>query len=223
MLKGYFLEGKQNRRVDHLISTLLEGKDSTGVLPHFMHKHHCQVHGFDGLNLIDREHARVQKLAQVIASTDIVEITPGSRYLGNSQTNRSRQYLVISGQCPCLSFPTIHFCKHMGAIQMKHHGVFAVDTFVNGSSTQHAPPVETQATLSRENRAFAQLAAVMTKLEHLTNRVKSGSASDLINHPVLLQLGDLLDPTLIEVEGSQILPKKQTIAQTSIADPRRRR
>ncbi|KAH6912277.1 hypothetical protein BKA70DRAFT_1056611, partial [Coprinopsis sp. MPI-PUGE-AT-0042] len=46
VLKGKFMEGKRNRRLDHLIYLLIRA-----VIPHFLHKHRCQEFGMAGPDL----------------------------------------------------------------------------------------------------------------------------------------------------------------------------
>ncbi|KAJ7635941.1 hypothetical protein B0H17DRAFT_887767, partial [Mycena rosella] len=46
LLKGDFLEGKQNRRLDHLIHALYDI-----AIPYFIARHHRQTMGFEGPDL----------------------------------------------------------------------------------------------------------------------------------------------------------------------------
>jgi hypothetical protein len=50
LLKGKFMQGKRNHRLDQLIHILVKQ-----VIPHFIQKHHSQTHGFEGGDLEVRE------------------------------------------------------------------------------------------------------------------------------------------------------------------------
>ncbi|KAJ7590257.1 hypothetical protein C8J56DRAFT_750817, partial [Mycena floridula] len=45
LLKSKFLEGKQNRRLDHLIYILVQD-----TIPYFIQRHYRQLSGWDGVN-----------------------------------------------------------------------------------------------------------------------------------------------------------------------------
>ncbi|KAF8961834.1 hypothetical protein BDZ97DRAFT_1641064, partial [Flammula alnicola] len=46
LLKGNFMQGKRNRRLDHLIHILVDH-----AIPHFIHRHRRQEFGFEGGDL----------------------------------------------------------------------------------------------------------------------------------------------------------------------------
>ncbi|KAJ7140308.1 hypothetical protein C8R43DRAFT_1201380, partial [Mycena crocata] len=58
LLKGDFLEGKRNRRLDHLIHVLYEI-----VIPHFIARHRRQEMGFEGPDLELKHRLKVIKRA----------------------------------------------------------------------------------------------------------------------------------------------------------------
>jgi len=72
VLKGKFLHGKCNRRVDYLIHTLVEQ-----VIPYYRSKQARQDVGFEGENLEVMKHRQVIRSSYeqyTIADIDIVEV-----------------------------------------------------------------------------------------------------------------------------------------------------
>jgi hypothetical protein len=109
------LQGRRNRRIDHLLYILTEK-----AVPYFAAKHRRQELGFEGLDLELTRWKDLEKAAQEIAKSDIEESKDGS-YRVRSLTDRERWYNVdvSAPHCECLSFPHLSFCKHIAAIQ--HH------------------------------------------------------------------------------------------------------
>ncbi|KAJ7238876.1 hypothetical protein C8J57DRAFT_978469, partial [Mycena rebaudengoi] len=58
LLKGHFLEGKRNRRLDHLIHVLYDI-----AIPHFIARHRRQEMGFEGPDLEMKHRIQVAKHA----------------------------------------------------------------------------------------------------------------------------------------------------------------
>lgn len=65
MLKGKFLQGKRNRRVDNLIYTL-----TREVVPYYMLKQRRQELGFEGENLENQKRAEIIKRSKTLTMDD---------------------------------------------------------------------------------------------------------------------------------------------------------
>lgn len=126
VLKGKFLEGRRNCRLDHLLHILIDL-----VIPYYLLKERCQKLGFEGENLenqkrakaIDRGKAiRVDDIKQRISNLDSVEdeltimiVT----WLVKSASCSDHWYEVdvLAYTCTCPDYPIISFCKHLYAVQ----------------------------------------------------------------------------------------------------------
>ena len=118
MLKGKFLHGKRNRRIDHLIHVLIND-----VVTYFSAKHHRQDFGFEGLDLEMRHHTKVDAAAQTFPLTNITELEVDDelgQFSVQSQSDPSISYHVDieTYVCDCPSWPLIFYCKHLAAIQL---------------------------------------------------------------------------------------------------------
>jgi len=114
LFKGSFLQGKRNRRLDHLIYVLVDH-----AIPHFIEKHHRQEAGFEGADLEVQERIAVEGRAKSIKITDITKTNEDNIYLVKSQSIPDMTYCIDldAYDCNCLSFPSICFCKHICAVQ----------------------------------------------------------------------------------------------------------
>ena len=111
VLKSKWLDGKRNRRVDHLIHTLV-----TIMVPSYAVQHIRQELGFEGLNLPDK---RCKELLAQSPEINALGISP----LGDDQfkvpsATSTRIYLVDlrTASCDCPDWPRIQLCKHVAAV-----------------------------------------------------------------------------------------------------------
>jgi hypothetical protein len=115
-LKGKHLEGKRNRRLDHLLHTLV-----CKAVPHLIARDRCQEFGFEGPDLEVKRRLEIQALAHKIESDQItpIENTNQNEFYVRSQSNPTQQYRVDIDiyTCDCSDFPHISFCKHICAVQ----------------------------------------------------------------------------------------------------------
>ena len=65
-LKGKFLQGKRNHRLDHLVHVLI-----TEVLPYFRQKYCGQKLGFEGANLEQQKREDIEERGLKISKNDI--------------------------------------------------------------------------------------------------------------------------------------------------------
>jgi hypothetical protein len=114
LLKGDFLEGKRNRRLDHLIHVLTEK-----AIPHFIARHRRQAYGFEGPDLELRKRIKIEERAKAISIADITALDNIFRVQSHSDPHIQYEVDITSYFCTCLSFSAIRFCKHMCAVQ--HH------------------------------------------------------------------------------------------------------
>jgi hypothetical protein len=114
LLKGTFLEGKRNHRLDHLIHVLYDV-----AIPHFIAHHRRQAMGFEGPNLEIKHRMEVTRRAGSIPMSDIRPDPETGKFIIRSQSDPQISYEVDleAYDCTCLSFPLIRFCKHICAIQ----------------------------------------------------------------------------------------------------------
>jgi hypothetical protein len=111
VLKAKWLEGKRNRRVDHLIHTLIKE-----MHPDYVARYDAQDMGFKGSNL------KKKRRKEILARTP--EMNAASiRSLGDDRfevqsSDSSRGYLVDLGnhQCDCPDWPRVRLCKHVSAV-----------------------------------------------------------------------------------------------------------
>ncbi|KAF8213037.1 hypothetical protein K438DRAFT_2168168, partial [Mycena galopus ATCC 62051] len=113
VLKGKFFQGKRNRRLDHLIHTLVEC-----VLTYYALKQRRQALGFEGPDIEVKKHINIEKRSQLYTLEDIEHVVD-RKYIVASQTCPSKSYNVDidTYTCSCEDFPQIEFCKHICGVQ----------------------------------------------------------------------------------------------------------
>src|SRR5258708_4652662 len=114
LLKGNFMEGKRNRRLDHLIYILVDQ-----AIPYFVQRHHRQEAGFEGPDLEVKRRLKIEEHAQSIPSTQITQDIDQGVFFVQLQSKPQVQYQIDLNayDCDCIDFPAICFCKHICAIQ----------------------------------------------------------------------------------------------------------
>ncbi|KAG8922354.1 hypothetical protein FRC02_011910 [Tulasnella sp. 418] len=113
VLKGKFLHGKRNRRLDQLLYVLVEE-----VIPYYAQKQWRQLHGFEGEDLEVKMRQKILKKAESIGKDTITELG-NSSYSVQAQSDSSSTYNIDMDAftCDCPSYPAIKFCQHIAAIQ----------------------------------------------------------------------------------------------------------
>lgn len=61
LLKGNFMQGKRNRRLDHLLHILVDK-----AIPYFIHRHRRQEFGFKGPDLEVKKRIDIESRSQTI-------------------------------------------------------------------------------------------------------------------------------------------------------------
>ncbi|KAJ7846440.1 hypothetical protein B0H14DRAFT_2280555, partial [Mycena olivaceomarginata] len=223
VLKGKFLQGKRNRHMDHLISTLVND-----VLPYYALKQRRQDLGFEGINIEVRKRQDILKRSEVYVAADI-EPTEDTRYLVRSKSNLSQSYLVdiSTYTCTCLDFPLISFCKHIAAVQRLFNEI--VHTVAFGSDTRQDDQGHLAASSDSDTVSIASnnsedvpqpsaspapkrgvLTILVQKLETLAARLHRPrtKASDL---PTLSTFETHLEAMLTATDTGSILPTAQRV------------
>lgn len=135
VLKGKFMKGRRNRRMDHLLHILIDE-----VVPYYAQKQLRQRHGFEGLNLEMKRRRDVIAAAESIPADAVhvrvfqsrpaasLKLTPSSPQVNDaaiptfrvaSQSKAGTFYDVDldAYTCTCPSFPLISYCKHLAATE----------------------------------------------------------------------------------------------------------
>lgn len=90
VLKGKFLENKRNRRLDHLVHTLIEE-----VIPYYRLLQRRRHLGFDGPDLEVQERIRISRLAQSIPEDDIEVCIHTHLGCGQRHNNVNRCWTIL--------------------------------------------------------------------------------------------------------------------------------
>ncbi|PPR02766.1 hypothetical protein CVT24_002240 [Panaeolus cyanescens] len=216
VLKGKFMQGKRNRRLDHLIYILV-----LKVMPYFLAKHQYQESGFAGPDLEVQERRRIEELAAKIDPNDIQQSSSHPDdpvFQVKSQSNPSLTYTVDLDQyeCNCPSFTRITMCKHILAAQQKHPeicnpitssalDISSSDTFEHNGSTSSYP---TSAPVQDHTKdLISSLSTLIYRLHHIPH--------SMVDSSKVLELKESLSKfsnTLPSITDTDILPSKKTIA-----------
>ncbi len=111
MLKSIWLEGKRNRRVDHLIHTLVNE-----YLPDLEFRHKRQALGMEGLNLAEKRRRQILRRAPETPVEKILKIDDSHFEVQSSNSNKLYQIDLGTKTCNCIDFPRVHLCKHIAAV-----------------------------------------------------------------------------------------------------------
>jgi hypothetical protein len=116
ILKSYWLDGKRNWRIDHVIYVLTQEMEPEL----YKARHNSQQIGFQGEDLAGRHRRSILTNSQHISGNSITPLD-SNRFHVASQTQPGRKYVVDTQEaiCDCPDFPRIRFCKHLAAVQSK--------------------------------------------------------------------------------------------------------
>lgn len=215
VLKGKFLEGKRNRRLDHLVHVLVNE-----VMPYYKGKHWRQYFGFEGPDLEISRRRQIGQSAIEIQPDHITEVDDEGQYTVQSQTTKGRSYSVNIEQytCDCDSYPLVSYCKHLAAVQIHYTEGFDIQQiglqFVSVANKYSSPSAglskaPTHAPDPNTTPDDLLLASVTEKLQRLTVRTRLSPPHHISES--FRQLNDLLDRVLAECEQPQVLPKQKKV------------
>ncbi|KAJ7867319.1 hypothetical protein B0H13DRAFT_2351978 [Mycena leptocephala] len=205
VLKGKFLHGKRNRRMDHLLNTLLN--DDLG---------------FEGIDIEVKKRQDIVKKSKEHVPADIEHIESG-KYVVRSKSDPSRTYEVdvSTYTCTCLDFPLICFCRHICAVQTLFEEKLSSET---SNDEQKSTPSDDgqKSTLANEDLPIPQpllppaapkprvLTVVAEKLEKLAARLRRPRTKET-DLPSLSMFATQLDDMLDATDTGTILPAPQYV------------
>jgi hypothetical protein len=111
VLKSIWLEGKRNRRVDHLIHTLV-----MEFLPDLEFRHKRQTLGMNGPNLAEKRRRQILTRAPETPLAKIKKIDDLRFEVQSSKSTKSYQIDLNTTSCDCSDFPRIRLCKHIASV-----------------------------------------------------------------------------------------------------------
>ncbi|KAJ7779821.1 hypothetical protein B0H16DRAFT_1359575 [Mycena metata] len=217
VLKGKFLHGKRNRRLDHLLSTL-----TMDVLPYFALKQRRQALGFEGVDIEVKKRQNIVERSQIYSKEDIVHVE-GSKYLVPSTSDSSKVYEVDldTYTCTCLDFPLICFCKHICAVQAHFEEEVPTSTLLDVPAlakltpslqltvlTPHAAGFDPTSAINHTPTAKSLVLSLAQKMELLVARFRKTAT---ITHP-LDKLATAVDTMLLATNDNAVLPAAQRLA-----------
>jgi len=110
VLKSIWLEGKRNRRVDHLIHTLV-----IQYLPHLEIRHKRQERGMEGADLAEMRRRQILTHAPETPLENIRKNDDLHFDVQSSNSNKIYKVNLGTTSCACSDFPHICMCKHIVA------------------------------------------------------------------------------------------------------------
>lgn len=206
-MKSRWLDGKRNRRLDHLLFILVKSAD-----PYYQFRHDRQQAGLDGLNLEASRRRDIEEAANKV-TRDSIEKFDDSQFHVASQTKSGHFYAINLAlpTCNCPDFPRIRHCKHIGAVyfhfpHLRPSNVPAASPAVSGSECAPIPATSTSNT-------FHLLVQDVNLLSH---RLVSEGNTQLAPSQVVVEAvrsaKASLSAAIASVNGSSPLPHRERIA-----------
>jgi hypothetical protein len=217
VLKWKFLLGKHNRRLDHLVHTLVEH-----VVPYYMLKQRRQDSNFEGPNIKTKKCMAIHKHAEKYTKDQIQQVGD-SIYTVASESQPARVYNVDVNaySCSCLDFPLISFCRHIAAVQhLFDEPALSPTSAIVPAPSPHLIPAafnhqtdNIQTLLAapppRPHAVFTNLAA---KMETAAARLRKTGRKELAS---LTNLEATLDAVLLEMDNSGVLLSSSHVPSSS--------
>ena len=220
------LEGKRNRRLDHLIYVLV-----CKTIPYFIAKHRRQHFGFEGPDLELKRRQEIEIRARAITADTIEEEVEGCMFTVRSQTDPKCHYIVDLEvyTCDCDGFPLISFCKHLCAVQTLYpeyvdirpsFSIFSQciygdintnDAMLIAPPPCTTPPPETTILANLANKL--QRLAVRAHLQPLASLTPSLRTLDNALDQVLQELTS--PPSVLPVAKAKIAPNQNSWPETA--------
>jgi hypothetical protein len=222
VLKSIWLEGKRNRRVDHLIHTLV-----MEFLPEVEIRHKRQMLGMEGLNLAEKRRRQIQTRAPETPLSKIEKIDDLHFEVQSSSSNKHYQINLDTTTCNCSDFPRIRLCKHIAAVVHFFGGAeLGPQPPVNASASKSvAPnsPVQQDGSVgSTDDDATAAIVSAANDIISLSQELISKAAHDLgiakSLNSIRSRLGALVHSATAPGDGSPF-PEKENIAPNQLSWP----
>ena len=182
MLKTHWLDGKRQRRIDHVIVTLVKG-----MVPMYEKRHDHQSVGLDGKDLAGEWRQELLERAVEIPSDSIQKFDETQFHVA-SKSRPGLYHAVDLNQstCECEDFPRIRFCRHIAAVlfhfpELSPHKISSLESGSSpGSSPEgtksqghpqcvHAHRPETLQALTQDISVLSQTLAVASEARDCPN------------------------------------------------------
>ncbi|KAJ7247685.1 hypothetical protein C8J57DRAFT_1522674 [Mycena rebaudengoi] len=199
VLKDKFLHGKRNRRLDHLLNTLVNE-----VLPYYALKQRRQDLGLEGPDVEIRKCQDILKKSTTYTMDDI-DVLGDSLYRVRLESDPSRSYEVDMDAytCECLDYPIISFCKHIAAVQrLFNEDQTGVPIGTPKIPAQQQPP--SLPTLPSAPPKSKMNTIVAEKLERAAARLRRPGKTPIVDE-ALAALGSAVNAILLN-NNSSVLP-----------------
>lgn len=204
------LEGKRNRRIDHLIYILV-----CKTVPYFSDKHRRQRYGFEGPDLEVKRRQEIEVRAHTIPRESVKELVETQLYRVLSQSHANRQYTVDINlyTCDCAGFPSIMYCKHIRAVQVFFHETVTIPPFISILPQQPyaspvIPPIPSSSTSAQPPTQLDDTGRMLTGIREkfllVSHRTQLASSSTAIGQS-LNDLDHALDQVLSEYPSERAL------------------
>ena len=100
MLKSHWLDGKRNRQIDHIISTLVNE-----MVPHYKARHERQSVGVEGPNLVERRRREIIESAESISRDSIQQFDDSQFHIASASSPGDFFVIDLAQQsCNCKDF-----------------------------------------------------------------------------------------------------------------------
>ncbi|KAJ7622380.1 hypothetical protein FB45DRAFT_838498 [Roridomyces roridus] len=225
VLKGKFFRNRRNRRLDHLISTLV-----TEVVPYYRFKQRRQDIGFEGPDVEVKKRRDIVQRSQQYTEDDFEQVDD-ARYVVCSKSDPTVSYDIDidAYSCSCPDFPLILFCKHLCALQnfVNPDRLPAPKATVPGDTPAAEPalplpefsppesdlsPVVAEQSVPKARR-FADL---LEKLQRMTARLRRPSRK--LTDATVDKLTAAVDAVLLETEDHSVIPTSSYIPPNNKSD-----
>jgi hypothetical protein len=241
VLKGKFLEGRQNRRLDHLLYILL-----CKVVEYYSLKGRRKSIRIEGPDLEVQKRKAILERSLKIPADDITQVDPTEpvyRIKSSSIPGQFYDIDILAYNCTCCDYPEINFCKHISAIQRyfpssddaTSAGLDALALDVDSPSPLlpsspstddliYQPSIESSAASlliegMDDDTAVASLKEkeqdrlrIVEKLETLAACIRHNNLSENPNHTGSEELERLLDCELSFFHPRQLLPAAKRLS-----------
>ena len=215
-MKSHFLDGKRNRRIDHVINVLVEN-----MVPYYQNRHARQIVGLEGPDLAGQRHRQLMTGARGTAR-DSIQQFDSTQFHVASESRPGAYYEINLDQstCNCPDFPRSRFCKHLAAINVhfphlcKQESSPLQDTEFAGlldlPERVHTPEVR------RTSSPQESLQKLMQDIKQLSHQLDD-KISDLTDEsaPAVMEavrsVKYSLTAAIASTQGSRALPNKEDV------------
>ena len=225
VLKSKWLDGKRNRRIDHLISTLV-----TELLPDIEHRLKRQVVLKPDKELSALRRRQILARAPEIPQDHITQVEDMRFQVQSSSRETHYDVDLVNDNCTCMDFPRIQFCKHIASVQHFFGGVTGGQLAPPPSpippvshSTEQATECRNNVSSNTYDENTASLISVTNEIitlsqDLLTQMPKPDVLSNILKslHIIRSHLGAVV--TSAASDGPQ-LPEKEQIAPHQLSWP----